>query len=56
MRSLERRRETLTVELAAADPSDHLALAEAGRQLAEVDAELAAAEDEWLALAEEAEG
>ena len=36
--------------------SHHVALAEVGHRLAEVDAAHTAAEDEWLALAEEAEG
>ena len=56
MRKLEKQREALVVELAAVDPTDHVALAEVGHRLAEVDAAHTAAEDEWLALAEEAEG
>jgi ATP-binding cassette subfamily F protein uup len=54
MARLERRREQLTVELAGAG-SDHQALARAGGELAEVEAELVEAEEQWLELAEERE-
>jgi len=37
------------------ETSDHIELARVGRQLAEVQARLAAAETRWLSLAEEAE-
>ncbi|HUR77678.1 MAG TPA: ABC-F family ATP-binding cassette domain-containing protein [Acidimicrobiales bacterium] len=51
----ERRRNQLTDELHAAG-DDHAELARLGTALAEVEAELAAREDEWLALGAEAEG
>ncbi|MCB0970195.1 MAG: ABC-F family ATP-binding cassette domain-containing protein, partial [Acidimicrobiales bacterium] len=53
--SLERRRDRLTAELADVDPADHVALAERGRELAGVEAELAAAEERWLELGTELE-
>ncbi|HVT75417.1 MAG TPA: ATP-binding cassette domain-containing protein, partial [Acidimicrobiales bacterium] len=49
----ERRRDKLTEELHAA--SDHAEMARLGTALAEAEAELAAREEEWLALGEEAE-
>lgn len=52
---LERRHRDLSGELERVEPADHESLADLGRRLAEVDAELRAAEDEWLELAEEAE-
>ena len=54
MARLERRREDLTAELAAAG-SDHQRLASTGAELATVEADLAAAEEQWLELAEERE-
>lgn len=56
MRKLTTAHDELTAELEALDPTDHEALADVGSRLADVAAELRAAEDEWLALAEEAEG
>jgi hypothetical protein len=44
----------LTDELHAAG-TDHTSLARVGRELADAEGELAVHEDEWLALAEEAE-
>ena len=53
---LTRRREALEAELAEkASTAAHTELSELGAQLATVNAELAAAEESWLALAEEAE-
>jgi hypothetical protein len=54
MRRLQDRQAALEAELAGAG-SDHVALAGAGEELALVNSELAAAEERWLALAEEAE-
>jgi ATP-binding cassette subfamily F protein uup len=54
MRRLQDRQAALEAELAGAG-SDHVALAGAGEELALVNGELAAAEERWLALAEEAE-
>jgi ATP-binding cassette subfamily F protein uup len=54
MRRLQDRQAALEAELAGAG-SDHVALAGAGEELALVNGELAAAEEHWLALAEEAE-
>ncbi len=48
-------REELVDELAAVDPADHQQLADTGRRLAELDAQLADAEDRWLELGAEAE-
>ncbi|MBX3285998.1 MAG: ABC-F family ATP-binding cassette domain-containing protein [Actinobacteria bacterium] len=57
MRKLEKQRSALADDLAAlAGSADHQRLAEVGHQLAEVESALGAAEDEWLALASEAEG
>ncbi|MGI8754826.1 MAG: ABC-F family ATP-binding cassette domain-containing protein [Acidimicrobiales bacterium] len=50
-----RRRDALTVELAAMDGDDHRRMAALGSDLASAEAELSAAEERWLALAEEAE-
>ncbi len=53
---LNRRRETLEADLAAkASTAAHTELTELGAQLGAVNAELAATEENWLALAEEAE-
>jgi ATP-binding cassette subfamily F protein uup len=52
--ALARRRDQLHDDLAAA-ASDHVELARLGRLLTELEAELAAAEERWLALAEEEE-
>ncbi|HLI00363.1 MAG TPA: ABC-F family ATP-binding cassette domain-containing protein [Acidimicrobiales bacterium] len=46
----QRRRDTLAARLAGV--TDHAELARLGRELADADAALTAAEDEWLALAE----
>ncbi|MGH9228454.1 MAG: ABC-F family ATP-binding cassette domain-containing protein [Acidimicrobiales bacterium] len=54
MRRLQDRQAALEAELAAA-MGDHVALAGVGEELAVVSGELAAAEEHWLALAEEAE-
>jgi ATP-binding cassette subfamily F protein uup len=54
MRRLQERRSALEAEIATAG-SDHVALARIGEDLSEVTGELAAAEEAWLALAEEAE-
>ncbi len=57
MRKLEKQQASLHEDLAAlAGSADHERLAAVGNQLAEVEAALGAAEDEWLALASEAEG
>jgi hypothetical protein len=53
---LTKRRDALEIELAArATDASHLELADLGEQFAAVSAELASAEEAWLALAEEAE-
>jgi ATP-binding cassette subfamily F protein uup len=52
---LEARRDALDDELMAAG-GDHVALARIGSAMAEVQHDLAAAEERWLALLEEAEG
>jgi ATP-binding cassette subfamily F protein uup len=54
MRRLQQRHEALETELAAAG-GDHVVLARVGREMGAVAADLSRAEDEWLALAEEAE-
>ena len=54
MKALERRQAALEAELAEAG-TDHAALARIGAAMGTVAADLAAAEDAWLALAEEAE-
>jgi len=54
MARLARQRDELIDALAAT--VDHLGLARLGRELTEVQANLGAAENRWLALAEEAEG
>jgi ABC transport system ATP-binding/permease protein len=53
--TLEARRDELVAEMGAAG-TDHVALARIGEALAEVQHDLAAAEERWLALLEEAEG
>jgi hypothetical protein len=53
MARLARQRDELIDTLAAT--VDHIGLARLGRELTEVQANLAAAENRWLALAEEAE-
>jgi hypothetical protein len=53
LRRLEAARDRLAVDLAAA--SEHTELARVGAALADAEAALLAAEDRWLALAEEAE-
>ena len=53
LRRLERARDALADDLAAA--SAHTELARVGAALAQAEAALSAAEDRWLALAEEAE-
>jgi len=58
LRKLEKQRDRLVADLetAAGDPeSDHMALAAVGRELAAAEAAISATEEEWLALAEEAE-
>ena len=55
MARAERDRDRLTAELAAMDSTDHVAFAEAGSRLAEVQAELDTAEETWLALVDEAD-
>ena len=54
MRRLQDRQAALEAELAGA-MGDHVALACVGEELSVVSGELAAAEEHWLALAEEAE-
>ncbi|HYI62689.1 MAG TPA: ABC-F family ATP-binding cassette domain-containing protein [Acidimicrobiales bacterium] len=54
VRRLERRREELTAALAEG-AADHRRMADMGAELSAVADELAGAEDEWLALAEEAD-
>ena len=54
MAERQRARDRLAQELADAG-TDHVALARIGRELADVESELAAKEEEWLALAAEAE-
>jgi hypothetical protein len=54
MRRLQDRQAALEAELAGA-MGDHVALACVGEELSAVSGELAAAEEHWLALAEEAE-
>jgi hypothetical protein len=51
---LRTQQSTLTAQLATVS-DDHAKLAEVGERLSAVGAELAAAEEAWLALAEEAE-
>jgi len=53
MRKLDKKRTALAEELAGVASSDHVAMADVGTRLAAVEAELGAAEDEWLALSEE---
>jgi ATP-binding cassette subfamily F protein uup len=53
---LERRRDSLAAELAKVDGGDHKELSSVGSDLAAVEADIAAAEETWLALAAEAEG
>lgn len=55
MRKLAAEYAEVAAELETVDPTDHVALADVGRRLAAVDAKLRVAEDEWLALGEEAE-
>jgi len=56
MRSLEKRHAALAEELhAATGTGDHVELARVGREMAAVSAELSAAEETWLELADEAE-
>jgi ATP-binding cassette subfamily F protein uup len=55
LRRLQDRQAALAAELAGAR-GDHVALACVGEELSVVGTELAAAEEHWLALAEEAEG
>ena len=54
VRRLHERQAALEAELTAAQ-GDHVALARVGEDLSAVAGELAAAEEAWLALAEEAE-
>jgi ATP-binding cassette subfamily F protein uup len=54
MRRLQERQATLEAELSAA-LGDHVALARLGEDLSVVSSEMAAAEESWLSLAEEAE-
>jgi hypothetical protein len=54
MRRLQARQATLEAELADA-AGDHVALARMGEDMSAVAAEMAEAEEAWLALAEEAE-
>lgn len=55
MAKTQRRREALDDELASAG-TDHVRLADVGREIAEADEELAAAEERWLELSEELDG
>jgi hypothetical protein len=54
IRRHERRRDELTAALAEGT-ADHRRMAEMGAELAAAEADLARAEDEWLALADEAD-
>jgi hypothetical protein len=54
VRRLHERHSALEAELASVQ-GDHVALARVGEDLSAVAGELAAAEESWLALAEEAE-
>lgn len=53
MAETEARRDRLAAELAAHDPTDHVALTATARALAEAEASLGAAEERWLELCEE---
>ena len=53
MADAEAGRDRLAAELAAIDPSDHVALAATAQALAEAEAALRAAEERWLELGEE---
>jgi len=55
VRRLEKRRSGLASDLAALDGTDHQRMATIGSELAGVEAELAATEERWLHLAEEAD-
>jgi ABC transport system ATP-binding/permease protein len=55
MEKLRTRRDAIAVELSDAG-ADHQALVRLGQEATDVDARLAAREEEWLALAEELEG
>ncbi len=55
MRAVERRRDVLAADIGDVS-DDHVRLAEIGAALAAAEAELTTAEDEWLALSEEAAG
>ncbi|QXC63290.1 ABC-F family ATP-binding cassette domain-containing protein [Aquihabitans sp. G128] len=55
MKKLERQRDRLVEQVAATAGTDHQRLAELGRDLAAVEGQITANEDEWLALAEEGE-
>ena len=55
MKKLEKQRDRLATEVGAIDGADHQRLAEVGRDLAAVEAEITRVEDEWLALADEAD-
>ncbi|CAN5454387.1 ABC-F family ATP-binding cassette domain-containing protein [soil metagenome] len=55
MKKLEKQRDRLAKDVAATAGSDHQQLAALGRDLAEVEAQITATEDEWLALADEGE-
>jgi hypothetical protein len=54
MAAAEKRRDRLTRELHDTG-NDHVALTRIGKELATAEAELRAAEEEWLALSEENE-
>ena len=55
MRKLEKQRERVAAEVADIAGTDHHRLATVGRDLAAVEAQITVTEDEWLALADEAE-
>ena len=55
MTRLQRVRDRLADSVTSVDPTDHVRLAELGRELAEAEAALAAAEERWLELIDEAE-
>jgi len=55
LRAAATRRDELAAALAAADPTDHAALADLAEQLAAADEAVQAAEEAWLVLAAEAE-
>jgi ATP-binding cassette subfamily F protein uup len=56
MAKAEKQRDKALAALGEVDPSDHQAYGDAGHRLADAEAVLAAAEEAWLALVDEADG